>query len=195
MFPTARSAPTTSAEKSASICRATRRLSFVARSTPASTRQAAKLSAMRCTSRRRSTACVSKGSSSCSRFGRTRCARKGRTAKSTMCSTDRAEAPGRCRHCRFGKVTRRLVGLPAALAQIAAHGVAAAAQLAADALGAPAQRRQLEHRLHVFRRLHRLPPFDPLGPGSLLDHLLHFDLLPRRGSIPRVVRGSVCRVA
>jgi hypothetical protein len=59
----------------------------------------------------------------------------------------------------------------------------------------PAQRRQLEHRLYVLRRLHRLPPIDPLGPGSLLDHFLHFDLLPRRGSIPRVVRGSVCRVA
>jgi len=40
-----------------------------------------------------------------------------------------------------------------------------------------------------------LPPFDLLGPGSLLDNFFHFDLLPRRGSIPRVVRGSVCRVA
>jgi hypothetical protein len=98
--------------------------------------------------------------------------------------------------CRqLARPLRRLIRLPAALAQVAAYGVAAAAQLSADALGSQAQRLQLEHRLHVLRRLHRLPPLDPLGPGSLLDHCFHFDLLPRRGSIPRVVKGSVCRVA
>lgn len=89
---------------------------------------------------------------------------------------------------------RLLVRLPATLTQIAAHGVAAAAQFPADALGSPAQRRQLEHRLYVLRRLHRLPPFDPLGPGSLLDHFFHFDLLPRRGSIPRVVWSEPLRL-
>ena len=100
--------------------------------------------------------------------------------------------------CVCGQPARPLwrpVRPPAALAQVVAHRVAAAAQFLADTLGSPAQQRQLEHRLHVLRRVHRLPPLDPLGPGSLLDHFFHFDLLPRRGSIPRVVRGSVCRVA
>ena len=53
------------------------------------------------------------------------------------------------------------------MVRIAAHGVASAALL-----------RALEHHLNIPGRLPRLAPFDLRGPGSLLDHLLRFDLLP-----------------
>jgi hypothetical protein len=89
----------------------------------------------------------------------------------------------------------RPVRLPPPLAHVPAHRVAAATQLRGNALGSPTQRCKLEHRLHVFRRLHRLAPLQFLELGSLPNNFFHSDLLPRRGSFLRVARGSVCRVA
>jgi hypothetical protein len=61
----------------------------------------------------------------------------------------------------------------AALPQVLPHRVAAAAQLATDALGTPAQRLKRKHPLYLLRRQHRLAPSACLDLWSL-EHLFHW---------------------
>src|SRR6516165_8470465 len=66
-------------------------------------------------------------------------------------------------------------------AQIPPHSVTAASHLPRNPLRSPSQRCQLEHRLHIFRRLHGLLLPRPYRPGSLTDYLFHPDLLAKEG--------------
>src|SRR5438552_1307721 len=85
---------------------------------------------------------------------------------------------------------------PAALRQVPADRHVAAPQLTRDPTHAPPLRLQPQHRRHLVRRLHPLPPPQP-PPPSRLHRFVHPQtlLLDRGGPVLNVVRGPVLSVA
>jgi len=84
---------------------------------------------------------------------------------------------------------------PAVQPEVAPDRVPAAAELGRDPLRAPSQPAQSQHRRHLVRRQHLLPPQISDLRSSLAATSAHRPLLVRRGSVLHVVRGSVCPVA
>jgi hypothetical protein len=91
---------------------------------------------------------------------------------------------------------RRAARPPAPRGEVALHGLAAAAQLGRDPPRAPAQRVQPQHRRHLVRCPHPLPP--PVGHGRSNGHLVLHPASPSLrggGWVPGVVTGRVGHVA
>ena len=77
---------------------------------------------------------------------------------------------------------RRAVRCPAARGEVAPHGLAVAAQLGRDPSRAPAQSPQPQHRRHLVRRPHPLPP--PVVHGRSKAHLVRHLVPPARQGRP-----------
>jgi hypothetical protein len=91
---------------------------------------------------------------------------------------------------------RAAVARPGPGLEVAAHRHVAAAELLADPSDAPAQSVEPDHRRHLVRRPHRLPPRLGQPRRGSQNHLQHRDLLsPREGPVPRVARGPDSHVA
>jgi len=79
-----------------------------------------------------------------------------------------------------------------AMSQLPSSVVASAAQLANDPLGSPTQRSQLQHRMHVFRRMHR--PFLPGRNRQVLAALPSQSALPIMHEVESVFAATPGRI-